>query len=530
MAIKSLLSTSSSLRSIQNSIKTISSGMVKSSVLSKKIAENVNKDNAFKRKLLDDDQSFFARRRESYLRRRKEEEIEAGESGNILKKQGNVIKSTMKGFLGKIMNFFAITLMGWLIINLPNIIKGINALVKRIGNVVGILRNFVGTIIAQFTGMGKDLDKINSQILGVNFQEQQDKIKDSIDENQKQLDQITGSYSKTVSDYSQFANEMEELVPPEPECPEGFTWDAQRGQCVPTDEDSYWNNIIDWLYNDRRGDSDKTEDTNDNNDNEVLEYASGGVVKGPGGVDNVDAKLTAGEFVMTKKAVNKWGIGFFESLNAMVGSRNDGHLTGRYEEGGIVTEEQDNITEELLKVSKLVSLKIGEEFNINNPPNRDDYPQTVTGFREFKKAYKEWIKNNPLGTKFGQKLESSDSIIQSLKGIDESFKTEIKNVGISTSITALKNQLQSTAEEIEPIIKSSDFDGIKKEMVELAESLKGSVNTKKIVIPIPMGGNDDSRSSAVPVGARSGSGVKSKGVNSSREMYHNLITLITSYT
>ena len=74
MAIKSLLSTSSSLRSIQNSIKTISSGMVKSSVLSKKIAENVNKDNAFKRKLLDDDQSFFARRRESYLRRRKEEE------------------------------------------------------------------------------------------------------------------------------------------------------------------------------------------------------------------------------------------------------------------------------------------------------------------------------------------------------------------------------------------------------------------------------------------------------------------------
>ena len=123
-------------------------------------------------------------------------------------------------------------------------------------------------------------------------------------------------------------------------------------------------------------------------------------------------------------------------------------------------------------------------------------------------------------------MESSDSVIQSLKGIDESFKTEIKNVGISTSITALKDQLQSTAEEIEPIIKSSDFDGIKKEMVELA----GSINTKKIVIPIPMGGNDDSRSSAVPVGAGSGRGVKSKGVNSSREMYHNLITLITSYT
>ena len=529
MAIKSLLSTSSSLRSIQNSIKIISSGMVKSSMLSKKIAENVNKDNIFKRKLLTDDQSFFARRRENYLRRRKEEELEAGESGNILKKQGNVIKSTMKGFLGKIMNFFAITLMGWLIVNLPKIIEGINALVKRIGNVVGILRNFVGAIITQFTGMGTDLDKINSQILGVNLQEQQDKIKDSIDENQKQLDQITSSYNKTVSDYSQFANEMDELVPPEPECPEGFTWDSNRGQCIPDNEDSYWNNIIDWLYNDRRGDSDKVEDTS-NDDNDVALFASGGVVKGPGGADNVDAKLTAGEFVMTKKAVNKWGIGFFESLNSMVGGKNNGHLTGRYEDGGIVTEEQDNITEELLKASKLVSLKIGEEFNSNNPPNRDDYPRTVAGHREFKKAFKEWIKNNPSGTKFGQKVESSDSIIQSLKGIDESFKTEIKNVGMSTSITALKNQLQSTAEEIEPIIKSSDFDGIKNEMIELAESLQGSIKNKKIIIPIPMGGTDGSGSSTVPVGSGSGNSVRSKGVNSNREMYHNLITLITSYT
>lgn len=534
MAIKSLLSTSSSLRSIQNSIKTISSGMVKSSVLSKKIAENINKDNVFKRKILDDDQSFFARRRESYLRRRKEEEVEAGESGNILKKQGNVIKSTMKGFLGKIMNFFAITLMGWLIINLPKIIKGINSLVKRIGNVVGVLRNFVNTIVVQFTGMGKDLDKINSQILGVNFQEQQDKIKDSVDENQKQLDQISSSYSKTVSDYSQFANEMDEMVPPEPECPEGFTWDVKRGQCIPDDEDSYWNNIIDWLYNDRRGDSDKEQDIDNNDNNDVALFASGGVVKGPGGVDNVDAKLTAGEFVMTKKAVNKWGIGFFESLNSMVGGKNDGHLTGRYEEGGVVTEEQNKINEETLgkldeKIEGLVAsleTKRGTQKRALGKriarlkAEREKLIEQIEIYR------KSTIK--PGWISVDEYLSMSDTF----SGIStsSSVSSDESSSNLITSITGLQSELESTAKVIEPIIKSSDFDGIKNEMVELAEYLQGSVNAKRIIIPIPMVGTDGSGSSAVPVGSGSGNSVRSKGVNSSREMYHNLITLITSYT
>lgn len=54
----------------------------------------------------------------------------------------------------------------------------------------------------------------------------------------------------------------------------------------------------------------------------VQEFANGGKVSGPGGVDKVPAKLTAGEFVMSKGAVNKWGVDTLEGMNAAGGGTN----------------------------------------------------------------------------------------------------------------------------------------------------------------------------------------------------------------
>ena len=66
------------------------------------------------------------------------------------------------------------------------------------------------------------------------------------------------------------------------------------------------------------------------------EYSSGGRVSGPGGVDKVPARLTAGEFVMSKGAVNKWGAGTLAAMNAMGGGTNRPKMGG-YEGGGEVS-------------------------------------------------------------------------------------------------------------------------------------------------------------------------------------------------
>ncbi len=64
-------------------------------------------------------------------------------------------------------------------------------------------------------------------------------------------------------------------------------------------------------------------------------YVGGGKVTGRGGVDNVPARLTAGEFVMSKGAVNKWGAGTLAAMNSIGGGTNR-PTYGGYEGGGVV--------------------------------------------------------------------------------------------------------------------------------------------------------------------------------------------------
>ena len=73
---------------------------------------------------------------------------------------------------------------------------------------------------------------------------------------------------------------------------------------------------------------------------EVPGFATGGYVSGPGTgtSDSIPARLSAGEFVMTAKAVKRYGSNFFNNLNAAArGHSKTKSLPGRYADGGAVT-------------------------------------------------------------------------------------------------------------------------------------------------------------------------------------------------
>jgi len=70
---------------------------------------------------------------------------------------------------------------------------------------------------------------------------------------------------------------------------------------------------------------------------ETQNFATGGFVSGPAGVDKVPARLTAGEFVMSKGAVQKYGTNTLAAMNAVGGGTNRPTPMGRYNEGGSVT-------------------------------------------------------------------------------------------------------------------------------------------------------------------------------------------------
>ena len=73
-----------------------------------------------------------------------------------------------------------------------------------------------------------------------------------------------------------------------------------------------------------------------NNLTKIKNYKQGGFVSGPGGVDKVPARLTAGEFVMSKGAVQKFGVNTLASMNAAGGGTNVPTITQEYNQGGSV--------------------------------------------------------------------------------------------------------------------------------------------------------------------------------------------------
>ena len=89
----------------------------------------------------------------------------------------------------------------------------------------------------------------------------------------------------------------------------------------------------------RRGKSvlpEEGENAKEAQDMGVLSMNKGGPIPGTGNTDTVPAMLTPGEFVMSKGAVQRYGVSALEGMNAAAGGTNRPTLMGRYNEGGKV--------------------------------------------------------------------------------------------------------------------------------------------------------------------------------------------------
>ena len=82
---------------------------------------------------------------------------------------------------------------------------------------------------------------------------------------------------------------------------------------------------------------------------EPQKFADGGEVRGQKGVDKVPAMLTDGEFVMSKGAVDKFGIDTLASMNAMGGGTNRPMLRGgsMFANGGGYVEKNEKLSPQL---------------------------------------------------------------------------------------------------------------------------------------------------------------------------------------
>ena len=190
----SLRKSSIGIESIRKSIVSLREGLVAVGKNSRELLKETRKTNQYKQKLIRQDAEFFKRRRENALRKQREDELEASTITGVTKRQGSLVQKSTRGFLGRILDFIGILLLGWAITNLPKIIAAFQKLFGLIQRVVGVLTGFVEGMKNFLVGIGTGIDNFLDIFRRFNFAEDDKNIKDTFEEGQNNLQKLNKDF------------------------------------------------------------------------------------------------------------------------------------------------------------------------------------------------------------------------------------------------------------------------------------------------------------------------------------------------
>ena len=507
-----LISSTTSLNKISRSFSGLSAGITKSSFLTRSIAKTINTENRNKKKLISSDASFFRSRREGILRRKREDAVEAQGLQGAIKQRGKVIKDTGKGFLGRILSFLGIVLIGFLTTRLPAILKGITAVIKKIQQTVSILTDFVKGVVNIFTGMGEKLTEIVGMFGSFNFDGDKERAEKSLKKINEDVNTVNRSFVNSVNRYKD-DSDLDDTIKKINEKRDQPWWDPlgvfnSEEEEEQTDEEK---------YNESKSDDDKS--WNELSDKEKQDFL------------NKNAKIETSKD-LDLSSLNQGGE-LKKGEAAIVGDDAQGKGKDRElfvpNQDGLVL--PNNITEKFLEASSFLesnklksSLKsTADEFDPTNMMKGfsgiigtlKTVKDPSTGFLNFAEELKESL-NSQMSEAVGS--NESQSLIESLKGISESLKPEMESVA---------NELKEVIDTPE---MQETFANVKKSMQGVLKEITPKRKGATIMMPMPQGGQSQSKSS--PQGSAgtptsiSGGG---SGVNI-KEYHKHLTTLITAYT
>ena len=214
----SLRKSSISIDSIRKTVSSFTKGISSAKQKSEDIVKQTNERNLFKRTLIRKDGEFFAKRRENVRRKDREDELEASSVTGVAKKEGNIVTRSTRGFLGRLLDFLGIVLLGWAVNNLPMIIEKIRGLFKLIQRVVGVLRSFLDGIMAFLGAIGTAISNALGVFKNFNFggltkldKDFRESINDFVtDENISRADSYADEFERRVQ---QGRNDRQQLIP-----------------------------------------------------------------------------------------------------------------------------------------------------------------------------------------------------------------------------------------------------------------------------------------------------------------------------
>ena len=178
----SVLRSSISIKSIQKTIGSFQEGLSKAKTTSGEIVKQTRETNLFKSKLVSQDNKFFQQRRENVRRREREDELESASTTGVTKKQGNIITRSTKGFLGRVLDFFAISLLGFFVTVLPGLLKKFSFFIVLIQKSVEVLKFFTDGLADFLVDIQEGLFRQIEKIRRVDFSELNFKLREKTDD------------------------------------------------------------------------------------------------------------------------------------------------------------------------------------------------------------------------------------------------------------------------------------------------------------------------------------------------------------
>lgn len=167
-------------RNIKSQTKPIKRDIGRINLVSKNIKFSLIGKNKFKRESISR-YKFFQSKREQQIKRKEREDIleSSGISGAARRIQTVLSKST-RGFLGRVLDFTATLLVGWLVNNLPRIFKMAQELKKRISKMGTLLSEFTQNLVNTFYNFGQLLGSVYKNISSFDFFDTSGRVNQSL--------------------------------------------------------------------------------------------------------------------------------------------------------------------------------------------------------------------------------------------------------------------------------------------------------------------------------------------------------------
>ena len=206
----SLLKSSISIKSMRDSVAAFNKGLQLAKKNAAEIVKNTKESNIFKRSLISRDNNFFRKRQENIRRKDREDEIEAVSLSGAVKRRGTILAKSTRGFLGRMLDFVGILLIGWALINLPKIIKALRGLINLIRKVTGILGSFINAIKDIVVGIGTVISDAISKLPSFDFEKNKRGIEENLERASGGLTRLDKQLVQSGNDFTDFGDELDQ--------------------------------------------------------------------------------------------------------------------------------------------------------------------------------------------------------------------------------------------------------------------------------------------------------------------------------